>query len=98
MRILWDLPLLQQRVSSAALEERAQDRLQAQRAWISRCSTSRASLNLDACNERKHGGVAEPIRRIGKGFNPKKKGKEITSFAISDGRNVLIDYYIYREY
>jgi hypothetical protein len=30
MRILWDLPLLQQRVSSAALEERAQDRLQAQ--------------------------------------------------------------------
>jgi hypothetical protein len=51
-------------VSSAALEERAQD-LQAQRAWISRCSTSRASLNLmPVDNERKHGGVAEPIRRL----------------------------------
>jgi hypothetical protein len=33
MRILWDLPLLQQGVM-LHLEERAQDRLQAQRAWI----------------------------------------------------------------
>jgi hypothetical protein len=39
MRILWDLPLLAQGCQ-VLLEERAQDRLQAQRAWILRCSTS----------------------------------------------------------
>jgi hypothetical protein len=32
MRILWNLPLLQAKSAKAALEERAQDRLQAQRA------------------------------------------------------------------
>jgi hypothetical protein len=43
--------------------------------WISRCSTSRASLNLmPVDNERKHGGVAEPIRRwMAMDINRKRK-------------------------
>jgi hypothetical protein len=59
-----DLPLLQQRVSSAALEERAQDRLQAQRARGFRAvQHPRIAKSLMPQTTSKHGGVAEPIRR-----------------------------------
>jgi hypothetical protein len=48
---------MQQRVSTA-LEERAQDRLQAQRGvWIYNAPSTSASLFMPLDNERKHGGV-----------------------------------------
>jgi hypothetical protein len=71
------------KVSSAALEERAQDL--ARGVWILRCSTSRASLNLDACRQQaKHGGVAEPIRRYGMLTRRGRKEAKTKGFAISD--------------
>jgi hypothetical protein len=53
-------------VSSAALEERAQDGLQAQRACGFRAvqHPGIAKSLKPADNEAKHGGVAEPIRRF----------------------------------
>jgi hypothetical protein len=55
---------------------------------------------MPADNERKHGGVAEPIRRFMTGIStPKRKGRSRPTKALRFliGRNVLIDYYIYRE-
>jgi hypothetical protein len=76
MRILWDLPLLQQ-VSSAALEERAQDRLQAQGrvdfALFNIPGIAKSLMPVD--NEPKHGGVAEPIRRFERDTTS-RRGKE----------------------
>jgi hypothetical protein len=49
-------------------------------------------------NEPKHGGVAEPFRRYMIGmFAKRKKRFELKALRFLIGRNVLIDYYIYRE-
>jgi hypothetical protein len=50
-------------------------------------------------NERKHGGVAEPIRRwMAKDVNRKERKRRPTeALRFLIGRNVLIDYYVYRE-
>jgi hypothetical protein len=61
-------------VSSAALEERAQDRLQAQRACGFRCSTRIAKSLMPVDNERKHGGV-DRFAAAWQGYNLKRKGK-----------------------
>jgi hypothetical protein len=65
MRILWDLPLLQQRVPSAALEERAQDSsASAKGVDFALFNIPRIAKCSDARQRPKHGGVAEPLRRI----------------------------------
>jgi hypothetical protein len=47
-------------------------------AWISRCSTSRIAKSLMIVdNEPKHGGVAEPIRRIYEVTNEKGKDYQL---------------------
>jgi hypothetical protein len=48
-------------------------------------------------NEPKHGGVASRFALVDRDKNRKRKKELTESFAILDGRNVLIDYYIYRE-
>jgi hypothetical protein len=50
-------------------------------------------------NERKHGGVAEPIRRLMAGMLPAKEENrldQLKALHFLYGRNVLIDYYVYR--
>jgi hypothetical protein len=47
--------------------------------------------------DNEHGGVAEPIRRFMAGMLPRKKRKITpTEGSFLNGRNVLIDYYVYR--
>jgi hypothetical protein len=50
-------------------------------------------------NERKHGGVAEPIRRLlAMDVNFEEEGKSnYKALRFLIGRNVLVDYYVYRE-
>jgi hypothetical protein len=69
MRILRNLPLLQQKVPTA-LEERAQDRLQAQgRVDFALFNIPRIAKSLmPVDNEAKHGGVADRSRWIAKKY------------------------------
>jgi hypothetical protein len=50
-------------------------------------------------NERKHGGVAEPIRRYGRDVNIEEEERihQLKALRFLNGRNVLVDYYLYRE-
>jgi hypothetical protein len=68
-------------VSSAALEERAQDRLQAQRACGFRAVQHPGiAKSLMPVDERKHGGVAEPIRRfMARMLTSKRKEEELAN-------------------
>jgi hypothetical protein len=53
-------------------------------------------------NERKHGGVAESIRRWMVGIQPSKRKErsstKLKALRFLHGTNVLTDYYIYREH
>jgi hypothetical protein len=66
-------------VKCCTLEERAQDRLQAQRACGFRVFNIPIKSLMPVDNERKHGGVAEPIRRFTSDINAKRKGKELAN-------------------
>jgi hypothetical protein len=71
-------------MSSAALEERAQDRLQAQRAMdFALFNIPRILVMMP--EQRKHG-CSRPFRRLWQDINPKRKEKKIQlkGFAISD--------------
>jgi hypothetical protein len=77
LRILWDLPLLQQRMSSAALEERAQG------------AQARPTAHRRPADELRLSRTVAALSRTRK--------ENSNQLAATSGRNVLIDYYVYRE-
>jgi hypothetical protein len=68
------------KVSSAALEERAQDRLQAQRRVdFALFNIPGIAKSLMPADNEKHGGVAEPIRRLWQDVNQEEERKDLTN-------------------
>jgi hypothetical protein len=98
MRILWDLPLLQQ--GCKCCTGRAGTAASAKGVDFALFNIPRIAKSLmPADNERKHGGVAEPIRRyMARILTPKRKEEnQLKALRFLNGRNVLADYYVYRE-
>jgi hypothetical protein len=68
-------------------------------AWILRCSTSRIAVLMPVDNERKHGGSGADLPLYAHDVNSEEEKKRADQLKLCDfdGRNVLVDYYVYRE-
>jgi hypothetical protein len=83
-------------MSSAALEERAQDSMQEGRVDFALFNIPHIAKSLmPVDNEPKHGACAEPFRRyLAKtvDIDEEKKRFQLRSLRLPDGRNALTDY------